>query len=48
MRCQEKRKEGKEEKKTNEKISFNHSNCHLGENERKRDQMMFEYTARFV
>jgi len=22
---------------------FNHSNCHLGENERKRDQMMFEY-----
>jgi len=28
----------------NEKISFNHSNCQRGENERKRDQMMFEYT----
>jgi hypothetical protein len=34
----------RERKKMNEKISFNHSNCQRGENERKRDQMMFEYT----
>ncbi len=43
----EKREEGgseRERKKMNEKISFNHSNCQRGENERKRDQMMFEYT----
>ncbi len=52
MKCREKerRKEGRERegegerKKMNEKISFNHSNCQRGENERKRDQMMFEYT----
>ena len=42
------KKEGvrEKERKMNEKISFNHSNCQRGENERKRDQMMFEYTQR--
>lgn len=41
-----KREEEEEEgKEINEKISFNHFNCHLGENERKWDQMMFVYTA---